>query len=134
MTTTDLTAQEDARRIAWNADGTLQLDGPPANLRRQLDESFVVRLDWQVNSAGQGRVAYAFGGIALDITALVSAAPKDKVSTLRIPLRCFADGGAKLDAVTQPLQIRAGQGFVATLRGASIEGTGETIACPPKVQ
>ena len=134
VTTTDLTAQEDARRIAWNADGTLQLDGPPANLRRQLDESFVVRLDWQVNSAGQGRVAYAFGGIALDITALVSAAPKDKVSTLRIPLRCFADGGAKLDAVTQPLQIRAGQGFVATLRGASIEGTGETIACPPKVQ
>ena len=57
---------------------------------------------------------------------------RNKVSALRIPLRCFADAGAKFDAVTQPLQIGAGAGFVATLRGAAIEGTGETIACPPK--
>lgn len=130
--TVDLTAQEDARRISWGAAGSLQIDGPPANLQRQLDESFVVRLDWQVNAAGTGPVRYSFAGVPLDITALVAAAPKDKLSALRIPLRCFAQAGAKFDAVTQPLQITADAGFAATLRGASIEGTGETIPCPPK--
>ncbi len=134
VTAADLTAQEDARRMTWSAAGTVQIDGPSVNLTRQLDESFVIRLDWQVNAAGQGAVRYGFAGVSLDITALVKAAPKDTVSALKIPLRCFANGGAKFDAVTQPLQIGAGPGFIATLRSASIEGTGDTLSCPPPVQ
>lgn len=130
--TADLTAQEDSRQLTWTAPGSLQIDGPPASFARQLDESFVIRLDWQIDATGQGPVRYALGGIALDLTALLANAPHDKPWTLRIPLRCFAQAGAKVDAVTQPLQLTAGPGLSIRLRSAAIEGTGETPACPPR--
>lgn len=128
----DLTAQEDAKRLAWGEPGTLQIDGPPTSFARQLDEGFVVRIDWQIDDAGKGPVRQAFAGTTLDLTAMIAAAPRGKVWSMRVPLRCFADAGAQVGAVTQPLQLSAPAGFVATLRSVSIEGTGDMIACPPK--
>jgi beta-glucosidase len=57
-----------------------------------------------------------------------------KATTLRIPLTCFAEHGAKLNAVGSPLRIGADKGFMVSLRNARIEGVGETIPCPPFVE
>ena len=129
----DLGAQEDARQFSWGRPGTLSIEGPPVNLTRELDEGFVLLLDWRIDRAVAGPVLIALGGTTLDIGAMVRAAPLGEALQTRVPLNCFAGTGAQLNAVGAPLRITAPTGFVMTLRNARVEGTGAMLTCPPKV-
>ena len=129
MTAVDLKAQEDGRRFSWNGPGWLSLDGPPADFTRQLNNAFAVRLDVQPDAV-PGPVSLSFAGQALDIGAMLRKLPSGRLSTLKIPLRCFADAGAKVTGVSTPLKIEAGTGTVLSLREAVIEAVGEPLACP----
>ena len=127
----DLSAQEDARQYTWNGDGMLAIEGSPVNLMRQLDEGFVLLLDWRIDkAAAAGPVSVSFGGAKLDLGPALRAAPEGKAIQTRIPLRCFHDIGADLATVGSPLGITAPAGFVATLRNVKIEAVGVTFACP----
>ena len=127
----DLSAQEDARQFTWNGDGVLAIEGSPVNLMRQLDEGFVLLLDWRIDKPVAGPISVSFGGGKLDIGAAVRAASAGAAMQTRIPLRCFHDAGAKLAEVAEPLRITAPTGFAATLRNVKIEPVGMTVACPP---
>lgn len=128
----DVAAQEDARQFTWQDAGAIAIDGPAVDLMRQLDEGFVLRLDWRIDAAPAGAVKVVFGGGALDLGDQVRRAPAGTSVETLIPLRCFKDAGADLKAVGTPLRIVAGKGFTATLRNARIEATGASIACPPR--
>ncbi len=128
----DLSAQEDARQFTWNAAGAFAIDGPPVNLMRQLDESFVLLLDWRIDRAVRGPVLVSFGGGTIDLAAIVRAAAPGSVIQTRIPLRCFRDAGADLAKVGSPLRIAAPAGFAMTLRNARAEAVGMTMPCPAK--
>lgn len=121
----DLGAQEDAQQFAWSEAGAIGIDGPPVDLMRQLDEEFALKLDGKLDAAA-GPIAVTMAGATLKIT------PPAGPMTVRIPLRCFLEAGANFKAVGTPLRIAGDKGLVLTLRGASIEGVGQTIACPAK--
>lgn len=125
----DLTAQEDARQFMWAGKGDFALDGPVVDMRRQLGGGYVLRLDWRVDANGAGPVSVSFGGAKLDLGA--SPGTVGQISTVRIPLACFAAQGANLEAVASPLRVGADKGFKATIRDARIEGVGESLPCPP---
>ena len=124
----DLAAQEDAREFAWTAPGAITLYGPSVDLHRQRDEGFALRLDWRIDALGTSPVLLTVAGVTLDISRIVAVGGQ---TTLRIPLQCFAAGGANLTQVEKPVRIAARKGFVAALRAARIEGIGEALPCPP---
>lgn len=126
----DVRAQEDGKSFVWTGPATLELTGPYADLSRQLNNSFALRVDWRIDAAGGAPVSLALGGRAFDISAAVKAA-QGGVSTIKVPLRCFADAGANLKQVDNAVTVRADKGFAATLLHTNVEAVGENLACPP---
>lgn len=128
---TDLSAQEDARQFTWTDRGSFAIDGPSVNLMRQLDGGFELVLDWRIDTYPEGAVDVSFAGGSLNLGDMIRSVTLGLPTSTRIPLRCFRDAGAVLNAVSTPLRVTAGRGFVATLRGARIEAQGAAVACPP---
>ncbi|WP_394443014.1 glycoside hydrolase family 3 N-terminal domain-containing protein (plasmid) [Sphingobium naphthae] len=127
----DVAAQEDARQFVWTAPGAIAIDGPPVDMRRQLNGAFALRIDWRVDAAKSTPVVLSFGGARLDISGKIAELPVGAPSTLRVPLRCFADAGADVTAVGTPLRLSAGAGLSVSIRNILTEGVGETPSCPP---
>ena len=130
----DFAAQEDARLLSWTGNGAFSVDGPIADLSRQLNNAFALRLDLKVQSLGAAPVAISVSNVGLDATALLRAQPLGQARVIKIPLRCFADAGAKLDAVGNALRIAGGAGLSLTLQSARVEAVGEPLTCPPKAR
>ncbi|QWC58383.1 1,4-beta-D-glucan glucohydrolase [Erythrobacter sp. 3-20A1M] len=129
----DFAAQEDAKAIVWSGEGAVSIDGPAADLSRQLNNAFAVRIDGRIDKRGPGRVLVALGNRNFDVTDLLARMPIGQPMTLKIPLRCFADAGADLSQVGNALRITADSGFAMTLAGAKVEAVGEDLACPVAV-
>ena len=131
VTPVDLGAQEDARLFRWSGNGSLSIAGPNADLSRQLNNAFALRLDGRVDALGSGPVRIAIENTVLDATDLLRAQPAGKPFTVKIPLRCFADAGANLGSVATPLRIEGSAGLALVLQSARVEAVGENLACPP---
>ncbi|PZQ24165.1 MAG: 1,4-beta-D-glucan glucohydrolase [Sphingopyxis macrogoltabida] len=127
----DVAAQEDGKSFAWTGPASLRLSGPNADMTRQLNNSFALRIDWRIDTAGSGPATLSFGAATVDLAARIAAAPVGTVETVKIPLRCFADAGADLARVDAPLAIGGDAGLALTLVGARIEAVGENLECPP---
>jgi len=127
----DVKAQEDAKAIVWTGPGSISIDGPAADLQRQLTGAFALRLDWRIDSKEPKPVQLAFGNKAFDISSAVSTAKPGEISTVRIPLRCFVDAGADIKRIDNALRISADAGFGATLLLAKVEPVGDNPPCPP---
>ena len=54
------------------------------------------------------------------------------MSTIKVPLRCFADAGADLTRVGAAVAVQADKGFAATLLHTNVEAVGENLPCPPR--
>lgn len=128
----DVAAQEDGKSFVWTGPGSFSLSGPNADLSRQLNNSFALRIDWRIDAVGAAPVQVAFGNIPFDISAWVPAAPKGQVSTIKIPLRCFADAGVDLVRVGASTAVQADNGFAVTLLHTNVEAVGENLPCPPR--
>ena len=129
----DLSAQEDALEFQWKSKASLNVSGPSADLSRQLNNAFALRLDLRVDSLGGAPVTIAFSDTGLDATTLIHGVAKGVPVTLKIPLRCFAVSGANIGQVSTPLRIDGGAGLGLTIRSARVEAVGEPLACPPPV-
>ncbi len=130
--TVDISSQEDARQFSWRGSGKISIEGSPVNLQRQLNEGSDLLIDWRIDQAGSGPVLVSFGGAALDIRQTVQAIPLGTTARTHIPLRCFGEAGANLNAIGAPFRIDAAAGLVITIRTIRIEAAGEKIACPRK--
>ena len=130
----DMAAQEDARQFTWNADGALIVNGPAVNLTAQLDDDWALLIDWRIDQPATGPVLLSFGGAALDIQQAMRSLPTGTALQTRIPLRCFADAGAKFDMVGSPIRMQAQKSLIATIRNVQIEATTEKAACPGKAR
>jgi len=127
----DVRAQEDGKSFVWTGPASLHLTGPYADLSRQLNNSFALRVDWRIDAVKDAPVKLALGGATFDISALIKAAPKGQVSTIKVPLRCFADAGANLRQLDYALTVHGDKGFAATLLNTNVEAVGENLTCPP---
>lgn len=130
----DVKAQEDGKSFVWTGPASFHLSGPYADLSRQLNNSFALRVEWRIDALGTGPVTVALGGQAFDVSDWVKAAPKGQVSSFRIPLRCFADAGANLQKLDYALSVTADKGFAATLLHTNVQAVGENLPCPPKAK
>ena len=130
----DVRAQEDGKAFVWTGPAALHLSGPYADLSRQLHNSFALRIDWRIDAVGAAPVQIALGGKAFDVSDRVKAAAKGQVSTIKVPLRCFADAGANLQRVDYALSVQADKGFAATLLNTNVEAVGQNLPCPPAVK
>lgn len=130
----DVKAQEDGKSFTWTGPASFHLSGPYADLSRQLNNSFALRVEWRVDALGTGPVTVALGGQAFDVSDWVKAAAKGQVSSFRIPLRCFADAGANLQKLDYALSVTADKGFAATLLHTNVQAVGENLPCPPKAK
>ncbi|WP_166941335.1 glycoside hydrolase family 3 protein [Sphingopyxis panaciterrae] len=130
----DVKAQEDGKSFVWTGPASFNLSGPSADLTRQLNNSFALRLDWRIDSVGEGSVKLALGGVTFDISAMVTAAPKGQVSTIKVPLRCFADAGADLTRLSYAATVTGDKGLTVTLLNTNVEAVGENLPCPSAAQ
>ena len=130
----DMAAQEDARQFTWNADGAFVVNGPAVDLSKPLKEDWSLLIDWRIDQPATGPVMLSFGGAALDLKTTMRALPTGTPTQTRIPLRCFAAAGAKLDAVGSPIRMQAAKGLVATIRNVHIETTKKGASCPGKMR
>jgi beta-glucosidase len=115
ISSVDRDAQEDARRIQWNADGAAVLvPSQPLDLAREAngDVMLVITLRNDGTSASGAAISAECGAacappvpVADDLAAL----PKGQWSTFGIALKCFARGGA-LTGVTA-LRMHGGSGM-----------------------
>lgn len=127
----DIAAQEDAKALVWTGTGSVSIDGPPADLGRQLTGAFALRLDWRIDGTGTARTTLAFGDRPLDITMMIGAMPVGTLTSLRIPLRCFVDAGADIARVGNAMRLSAGAGLALILLSAKVEPVGDNPPCPP---
>jgi beta-glucosidase len=74
-------------------------------------------------------VGLSFAGKSIDISRILKGQPTGKLVTVEVPLRCFADLGATVNAVTTPLKLEADKGTDFVMRSATIEPVGEAHAC-----
>ncbi|HCF25110.1 MULTISPECIES: glycoside hydrolase family 3 protein [unclassified Novosphingobium] len=128
----DLSAQEDARQFTWSGRGALSLEGNPVDLSARAQQGETLLLDWRIDRLGRSPVHLTLGGAKLDLTPMLRRSKPGTVLQTRIPLRCFAQAGAKLASVGQPLRIEAAMGFGMTIRTARIDHAGPAIPCPRK--
>ena len=130
----DLSAQEDARQFAWNADGAFTINGPVVNLAKQAEDGWVLQIDWRIDHPATGPVMLSFGGGTIDIQQVMRALPTGTAGQTRIPLRCFGEAGANFATVGSPIRMQAAKGLVATIRNVHIELIKEGASCPGKVR
>ena len=130
----DLSAQEDARQYTWNADGAFAINGPVVNLTQQVKDDWAMLIDWRIDSPASGSATISFGGVALDLQQTLQTLPTGSAVQTRIPLRCFANAGAKFDAVSSAIRIQAPKGLVATIRNVHIDAVKQKADCPGKAR
>lgn len=127
----DVAAQEDGKSFVWTGPASVRLSGPNADMTRQLNNSFALRIDGRIDAVGSGSTRLSFGDRALDISMFVKSAPVGAISTIQIPLRCFADAGADLSKISDAVTVIGDKGLALTLMAARIEAVGAALACPP---
>ena len=126
----DIGAQEDARQFSWSDKAGMSITGSAINLNGKLPQQAALSIDWRIDRKNDQPVRISFGGAPIDLTGYVRSLTDGSANALRIPLRCFVEKGAKLDAVAAPFQIEAARGFVASIRTIRVEAGAADLPCP----
>ncbi len=127
----DVNAQEDGKAFIFKGTGSASIEGPPANLRRQFDDGAALRIDWRIDAKGTGSTALAFADSTVSLADWIAAAPTGKVSSLIIPLQCFAKNGTELENVGNAFRLEGSKGLAFTLLAVRIDTPGAGSKCPP---
>lgn len=108
--------QEGGRKLTWSgqAEAALAIVGEPGktmNLERQANAEMALQLQYRVDTRPAGPVTMAVGcgescEGALDVSALLVAAPVGEWRTLKIRLDCFRKVGANMARVAEPVILR----------------------------
>ena len=128
---TDGAGQESARILTFaQGGGHAVVVASPVDLTRQSNGEMALAFRYRVDARAKGPVFLTLGAGAVDITALINAAPVGQWRTIKVRLSCLRERGADIAAVDQPWGLRADADFgvaVEDIRLASNEG--DTV-CP----
>ncbi len=139
--TAQLNGQQDARRITFTGDGQFAVDSlKMVDLAGWQKAGATLAFDIAIDQAPAGNVhvrvdcGHPCGG-QIDVTAGLRALPLRAKTTLRLPLKCFAEHGADMAAVDTPFGLDTDKAFVATIANVRWEvgaarHEGE-LACTP---
>lgn len=126
----DMGAQENAVQLSWNQPGSVAIEGAAVNLTTQYGEGYSLLIEWRIDRRGNGPLMISFGGTAFDFGKIAEKQPEGEIMQTRIPLRCFKAKGANLTSVGSVMNIRAGKGYVASLRTIQLEAGAQGGLCP----
>lgn len=109
----DRAAQGDSLRFASAGNGPARAaieEAKPIDIAREPNGQLSLLLDYRVTGAPTGEVTLGMEGgkaASVPITGALKA-EAGQWRQLAVPLRCFADGGVAMGAVTKPWTIAAG--------------------------
>ncbi len=133
----DVAAQEDAKQVVWSgkAPGSLAISGRAVDLSRQSNGDVTLSVRYRVDQAPGGKVQMAMGcgtdcAGTLDVTDILRKAPVGSITTLKIPLKCFAGAGAKMDRVEAPLILTSSSALGLTFTDVKLEADPTNAVCP----
>jgi len=99
--------QEDTFIASWNGSGSLVIEGTATDLQQQVSEDQVLQIIYRVISADLTQASLAMGQGLMDVTEELNAQSAGGWQTARIRLSCFADQGAQMASISEPLIIAA---------------------------
>ena len=123
----DVAAQEDSRMVVWSGPGSVSIDGPAVNLDRQLADGRALVLDLIVDRSPTGPVTLSLGDTQLQIT---SDLGKVGPVILSLPLRCFAQHGAKMNSISNVTRIATNGPLGLTFRSVQLAPADVSQRCP----
>lgn len=123
VTPVDLDVQEDAITVTWNGPGRVMVEGEPVDFRREANGDLLLEIEWQAQAAGDS-VRLGMGGVGgegwLAVSSPASPLEDQGLTVSTFKLSCFADGGADMGQLIQPLVIEADAGARFVLRRARL--------------
>ncbi|MFL6601985.1 MAG: glycoside hydrolase family 3 protein [Steroidobacteraceae bacterium] len=141
MSATDRTVQEDARQIRWNAKAATSVglaSKAPINLQRETNGQLSVGFDYRVDQAPTSNVVLQMqcgpdckGAVDLTKT-FANTTRAGEWSHVKVPLACFANTGARMEAITQPFELSSTGQFAVSVANVRLEsGADALISCTP---
>jgi beta-glucosidase len=147
MSPTDRAAQEDALQIIWGNAGPASVGlatTAPINLQRETNGQLSVGFDFELGQPfdyriGRTTATTVTAGVecgpgchgTVDLTKTMGQTPVGQWAHLRVPLSCFANAGARMDAITQPFQISSTGPFELSVANVQLEtATDALVSCP----
>lgn len=122
----DLAAQEDSRLIRWTKAGALSIDGPKADLSRELTEGFALIVEGRVDQPPSAPVRLSFAGAERDIA---PALGRPGPLRLAIPLHCFTSDKTKVTGIDNPVRISASGPVALTIKRIGLAAIADQ-SCP----
>jgi len=101
----DRNVQEDSAILTWTGPASLVIEGGPVDFEALVDSGMAVEMTFQVLELDSDVVTVAVGGGAVDISDAVRSGLGGSWQRTTIPLACFAETGAQMAAVSEPLAI-----------------------------
>jgi beta-glucosidase len=134
----DVAAQEDAKQVFWSgkAPASLLISGRAVDLSRQSNGDVTLSVRYRVDQApAAGKVQMALGcgkdcAGTVDVGDILRKAPVGSFTTLKVPLKCFAAAGAKVDRVETPLMLTSGVPLGLTFTDIKLEADPANAVCP----
>ena len=99
--------QEDTFVATWNGSASLVIRGAPANFGQQVEENQVLEIIYKVIEADVSKASLAIGQGAMDVTEALNEKSSAGWQTSRTRLSCFAELGAQMSSISEPLVIAA---------------------------
>ena len=122
------TMQEGAMELAWSGEGTARIAGPVLDLVRETNAELNLEVHYRVDASASHAVDLSLGGGAVPLGSALKA--DGTWQMIRVPLKCFRDHGARMDAVSEPFALSAGQGWKIAISGIRLATDPAGTVCP----
>jgi beta-glucosidase len=139
MSATDLAVQEDARQISWSGKTVTSVGlsaSAPISLQRETNAQLSLGFDYRVDHAPASDVTLRMEcgpgcGSSVDLTGTFTGAPAGRWGHLRVPLRCFADGGARMEAISRAFEVASAGQLGLSVANIRLESGADVMSCTP---
>lgn len=122
------TRQEGASQFTWTGAGNALVLGPTLKLEREANAEMNIQLTYRLDTPAKGPVMLALGSGKVRIDGVMG---KPGVwSTLRIPLKCFADHGSDLAGISRPFTLNADAPFSLSISDLRVATDPAGAVCP----
>lgn len=103
----DREVQEDSVMVTFSGPGSLLLSGEAVNLGDEIPANMALEMTYQVLDMDSERVMVGVGAGRVDVTERFAVNANDGWKYFAFALSCFADDGASMSAVTEPLVVES---------------------------
>ena len=121
--TAQINTQQDAKRLTWSGAAKLEAQSAKAlTLPAFASADGALQFDAIVSAAPRGKVSVGIETVELDASAVFQRLAGKGKQTVKIPLACFSARGLSLAALSTPFSVAADAPFAASFANIQIVG------------